>query len=352
MRHITKIIGINLGILLVLLLIGELAARYSIRYNPSYYTSVSATNAIIEYPYGIIKRNSLGHPDDEFDLNDPRPRIGYVGDSVTMGVGAGHGYRFSDILEQRFPQYQHMTLASIGDGFNSTQFMDRRMATAKELGVNQFIYFYSLNDTLPTVNENEGEQHSLGTQKLSLGSAIRFIKMHTEFLRDKSYLFNWVRFKVRNILVRFGVGYQGEPSYELFPDKYSEVLDQVAARINYLALKLKENGIAFTLVLVPAEMQFSDDAVAAYSNHGVKWGDGFLAGKTQEGIKSRIDPSIRVLDALDAFVHSPDDRKNIRVGQYYVYDKGDSLDWQHPNREGHALIADFLQREDLFRQLQ
>ncbi len=349
MKQFTKIIGINLGILFVLLLIGEGVARYLISYNPSYYTSVNATNAVIEYPYGIIRRNSLGHPDDEFDLADSRPRVAYVGDSVTMGVGAGHGYRFSDILEGRFPQYQHMTLASIGDGFNSTQFMDQRVAKAIELGVNQFIYFYSLNDTLPTASE--GAEFSPGEQKFSFGSAIRFIKGQTEFLRDKSYLFNWIRFKARNILSRFGIGYQGEPSYEFFPDKYTDVLDQVVSRINYLALKLKENGIAFTLVLIPAEMQISDDAAAAYSSHGVKWGDGFLAGKTQEVIKSRIDSSIRVLDARWAFAASSEDRKKIKTGQYYVYDKGDALDWQHPNREGHRLIADFLEREAIFRQL-
>ncbi|HEX4889160.1 MAG TPA: hypothetical protein VFW37_02155, partial [Alphaproteobacteria bacterium] len=76
--------------------------------------------------------------------------MAYVGDSVTMGVGAGHGYRFSDILEKRFAQYQHMTLVSIGDGFNSKQYMDKRVLEAKDLGLNQFIYFYNLNDTLPT----------------------------------------------------------------------------------------------------------------------------------------------------------------------------------------------------------
>lgn len=350
MKEFAKIAAINLGVVLALLLIGEGIARYSVRYNPSYYVSVNATSAIIEYPYGIIKKNSLGHPDDEFDLTDPRPRIAYVGDSVTMGVGAGHGYRFSDILEQRFVQYQHMTLASIGDGFNSTEFMDRRVATAKELGVKQFIYFYSLNDTLPSATGKT--KISPGSQKFSAGPAIRFIKGQTEFLRDKSYLFNWVRFKARNVLTRFGIGYQGEPSYEFFPEKYGDVLDQVASRINYLALKLKDSGIAFTLVLIPAEMQISDDAEAAYANHGVKWGDGFLAGMTQEGIKSRIDSGIRVLDARGAFVHTPEDKKTIKIGQYYVYDKGDALDWQHPNREGHALIADFLQQQEIFRQLQ
>ncbi|MGK2873728.1 MAG: hypothetical protein ACSLFL_15970 [Alphaproteobacteria bacterium] len=350
MRQVAKIAGINLLVIVIILLMGEGIARYSVRYNPSYYTSVNATDAVIEYPYGIIKRNSQGHPDDEFDLADPRPRIAYVGDSVTMGVGAGHGYRFSDILEQRFPQYQHMTLASIGDSFDSKKYMDGRVAVAKELGTSQFIYFYNLNDTLPTVTAGAGDPAMVRGSPLA--RTINFVKMRTEFLRNKSYLFNWVRFKGRNALARFGVGYRGEPSYELFPEQNAAVLDDVAERINYLAAKLEKEGIAFTLVLLPYEMQISKDAADTYSRLGIKWDDGFIAGNTQDEIRARLDPGIIVFDARDAFVQAPQDRLNIKTGQYFVYNKGDSLDWNHPNREGHALIANFLQREELFRQLQ
>lgn len=349
MKQFAKIAGVNLGILLLLLLIGEGVARFAVRYNPSYYTSVNATDAVIEYPYGIIKRNSGGHPDDEFDLADPRPRVAYVGDSVTMGVGAGHGYRFSDILEKRFPQYQHMTLVSIGDDFNSKQYMDKRVLEAKVLGVNQFIYFYNLNDTLPTAIPNISD--TAPAQEMSLSVIIHFIKSKTHFLRDKSYLFNWVRFKGRNALARFGIGYRGEPSRELFPEQNSTVLDQVADRINYLAGNLKENGIAFTLVLLPYEMQVSQDAEDTYTRLGIKWSDGFIAGKTQDEIMARLGADITVLDARGAFVQAPEDRLKIKTGRYFVYNKGDSLDWNHPNREGHALIADFLQREGLFQQI-
>ncbi len=350
MKQFAKIAGINLGILLVLLLIGEGVARYSVRYNPSYYTSVAATDAVIEYPYGIIKRNSLGHPDDEFDLTDPRPRIAYVGDSVTMGVGAGHGYRFSDILKQRFPQYQHMTLASIGDGFSSKEYMDSRVAQAKELGVDQFIYFYNLNDTLPTVIPKNGKTVEMPVSQLA--GIIWYLKDKTEFLRDKSYLFNWIRFKGRNALARFGIGYRGEPSIELFPEQNEAVFDDVAERIKYLAGKLKENGMVFTLVLLPYEMQISKDAEDTYTRLGIKWSEGFIAGKTQDEIKARLDPGIIVLDARGAFVQAPEDRLKIKTGQYFVYNRGDALDWNHPNRAGHALIADFLERDGLFRQLQ
>ncbi len=109
----------NLATFAVLLGAGEIVCRLTVTYNPSYDTSVDVQGRDLVYPYGIVKRNSLGHPDGEFDLTDPRPRIAHVGDSVTWGVGVGYGYRFSDILERKLPQYQHMTLASIADGFRT-----------------------------------------------------------------------------------------------------------------------------------------------------------------------------------------------------------------------------------------
>jgi phospholipase/lecithinase/hemolysin len=30
------------------------------------------------------------------------------------------------------------------------------------------------------------------------------------------------------------------------------------------------------------------------------------------------------------------------VGEYFVFNKGDALDWVHPNRDGHRLVAEYL----------
>jgi hypothetical protein len=85
---LTAAVWITLGML-------ELAARFLVSYEPSYYTakrvadgalvysSTRTAQRELTYPYGKIKINSFGFPDQEFDLDDDRPRIGYIGDSVT-----------------------------------------------------------------------------------------------------------------------------------------------------------------------------------------------------------------------------------------------------------------------------
>jgi phospholipase/lecithinase/hemolysin len=30
------------------------------------------------------------------------------------------------------------------------------------------------------------------------------------------------------------------------------------------------------------------------------------------------------------------------VGEYFVFNRGDALDWVHPNRAGHRLVAEYL----------
>ena len=79
--------GVILG---ALLLAAELFLRAWVPYNPGDYISISGNDREIEYPYGTIRINSLGFPDDEFDLSKDL-RVGYFGESVTYGVGAGHG---------------------------------------------------------------------------------------------------------------------------------------------------------------------------------------------------------------------------------------------------------------------
>lgn len=344
-----KVIFWNALVLIGLLGIGEAVCRAVITYNPSYYTSIDAKGRDLIYPYGIVKMNAYGHPDDEFDLDDPRPRIAYVGDSVTWGVGAGHGYRFSDILERKLPGYQHMTLASIADGFRTKRRMDYVTRTAEELGIDHVIYFYNLNDTLPDIEEALARRPDQPLyQAALLTDVINLVRDQTDGLRNKSYLFNWLRFKLRVLLLRVGIEYHGEEAYELFPERNKDVIAQTAARIHYLNDMLEVRDINFLVVLVPYEMQISEDAARTYASLGISWGQGFLQRKLQSLLEQHLAPDIPVIDAYQAFVGDAADRDEIKVGELFVFNAGDSLDWNHPNREGHKKIAAFLETHPLF----
>lgn len=347
--NVAKIVFWNLAVLLALIGIGEIVCRLAVSYNPSYYTSIDVQGRDLVYPYGIVKMNALGHPDDEFDLADPRPRIAYVGDSVTWGVGAGHGYRFSDILERKLPGFQHMTLASIADGFRTKKRMEYIKNQAEKLGVDHVIYFYNLNDTLPDIDEANARVPARRVLHAGiLTDVINITRANTEGLRNKSYLFNWLRFKVRVLLLQLGIEYHGEEAYELFPERNKDVIKETAARIHYLNYMLEDAGIDFLVVLVPYEMQISEEAARTYDALGIDWEQGFIDRRPQQLLVEELMPEIQVIDAYDAFVRAPKDRKRIKVGELFVYDEGDSLDWNHPNREGHKRIADFLETNPLF----
>jgi hypothetical protein len=94
-------------------LAAELVLRATLDYHIDYYTGVTRPGRV-EYPYGPIYINSHGHPDLEWDLSDPRPRLAFYGDSVTYCVGAGHGHRISDLVREAHPELQVLTFAAVG----------------------------------------------------------------------------------------------------------------------------------------------------------------------------------------------------------------------------------------------
>ena len=117
-RHpVLALLAINGAIFLGICLAAELVLRLYIPYNPGFYIAVEGNSREIVYPYGTIKINSLGFPDDEFELTMTE-RVGYFGDSVTYGVGAGSGYRVSDLLEREYPAYEHPNLGGIGQSIS------------------------------------------------------------------------------------------------------------------------------------------------------------------------------------------------------------------------------------------
>jgi len=341
-RHpVLTLLGFNLALFLLVALIAEIALRLYVPYNPGFYVSVEGSSREVVYPYGTIKINSHGFPDDEFDLSRDF-KVGYFGDSVTYGVGAGHGYRFSDLLVDAYPDFEHMNFAGIG--LSVTESTIGRIDTlAREFDLDVLIYFFNLNDIVP-------DRVASRTERIAIADVRRSLLEYVDWLRGRSYLYTSLRTAAKNFLEARGVGFHGYSAYELYPERERVALRETAGRINELGRTLRDQGVELIVVLLPYEMQVSQEAAETYLGHGIQWEDGFIEGRTQEIMLENLDPGLRTIDLLPAFIDLEDahrSRRQIGVGEYFVYNKGDKLDWNHPNRTGHRAIADYLASVDL-----
>jgi hypothetical protein len=64
------------------------------------------------------------------------------------------------------------------------------------------------------------------------------------------------------------------------------------------------------------------------------------------------------LDAAEAFVPAGLDSAGVAaardrnaLGEFFVYDRGDKLDWNHLNRAGHARLGEFLYASGMLQAL-
>jgi lysophospholipase L1-like esterase len=327
-RHpILALLGVNVLLFITAFLVLEIALRIWMPYNPGYYVGVrNASGAVMTYPWGELPRNSRGFPDTEFVMSD-KPRIGYIGDSVAFGVGAGYGYRFSELLENRFPEFDHWNLAGVGGGITNDEEIETAVESAHTLGLDVVCYAFNLNDIMPPAYSTNGPKTSERKTK-------EFAKQHLDWLRGKSYAYTWARTQYKRYVAAKGIAHHGYRAVTL-----------AAQRIEILNRRIQAEGAELMIVMLPYEMQISAEAAEAYAKLGIHWEGGFLTGSTQRKLLEQLPPDIKTIDLLPAFVDSSDpasSRAANRLGQYYVYNKGDSLDWNHPNRDGHARIASYL----------
>lgn len=329
-----------LATITLMLAVLEFAFRAFLKYQPSYYSAIEGNSGISVYPFGEIIYNSFGFPDSEFLLDDPRRRVGYVGDSVTRGVGAGYGYRITEVLEEYYPHIQHMNLSQgVGTGMDRAT-IDQVLELSAEFDLDVVVYLMNLNDILPDQPEDETEV----TQQ-SLYRQVKDLLGHVDVLRGRSYLYTAVRNTLKDLLVRNGIGVAGL-SYEFDPDKHAAVIEDTAGRVRLLDQLLSELGVEFITVIIPYEMQISADAERVYRELGIDVNEGFVQRSTQKALIEAL-PGIRVIDAAGAFLDR-DGGRPARVGEYFVYNRGGRLDWNHPTRPGHRKIAEFLVEERLF----
>jgi hypothetical protein len=318
------------------LLVCEIALRLLVRYDPGYYSSVRVRGEQVTYPYGTIKFNSLGFADDEFVLDGEEPRVGYIGDSVTFGVGAGHGHRITELLETYYPNFQHLNLGMLGKSIDEEQARGV-LRYVEDFGLDAVVYLLNLNDILPDPEETNAQ---LGRPR----PAKRLIRKYLDPLRGRLYLYTVVRNAAKNFLLRRGLGHTGVAAFEFYPERYEGVIRETTERINRLGEALRERGIEFIVVLLPYEMQISAEAERRYRDLGVRWGEDFIRLGTQRRLQEHLR-GVRSLDAAGAFLDTSDpeaSRAANGVGEYFVHDRGGRMDWNHPNRKGHRRIADFL----------
>ena len=81
-------------------------------------------------------------------------------------------------------------------------------------------------------------------------------------------------------------------------------------------------------------MQISDGAAAKYRQLGVKFSDAFTDFKTQ---KLFIEEYLRWTDTNIYWIgESLPERQ---VGTFFVFNRGDKIDFNHPNGKGHEALA-------------
>lgn len=351
-RHLgLKVAAVNVAALAAILLLFEGGVRSFITYNPSYYAAIPAVGSCIPHPYGEVCMNSHGFPDDEFVLSSSKPRVGYFGDSVCYGVGAGRGYRMTDLLKTHYQDYGHFNFCNIGDNPLSEPTMQRLKKVADEYKLSYVVYLMNLNDVPLLIGELETPagtsqgvraEHKHPRKFAIVADVKRILTPLDNLLRGNSYLYTFIRNKVKERLTVAAYDTSGYETIELFPTANREVLDYAAAKMNGLARDLRSRGIKLIVILLPYEMQISTHAADTYRRLNIRWEPGFESDSAQRVIVSSLDPNLHYVDVYYAFDGR---REKAAVGEYFVYDKGDKIDWNHPNRAGHRLIADYLIRE-------
>jgi lysophospholipase L1-like esterase len=323
-------------LLCLLAAVAEAVLRHTTPYRVDYYTGTVVSKRLIRYPFGDMPFNAHGYPDRDWLDDDPRPRVGFWGDSITSGVGAGFGYRFTDIIGASLPDRDYRNFGGVGeDGIADAAAADRVVAAAKRYGLRKIVYAMDLNDLLPD-RDTHPQPHSM------LYRVKRSLAPYLDPLRTRSYLYNYLRTKVTTAAARLGYGYHGDEAYELHPARNAAVITQTVNRINLLADRLGADGVQLCVAIFPFEMQVSTEAAARYRQYGIRWSAELLQGEPQKMLLAALSKTITGVDLAGAFRQDSLNRDVIGVGQYFVFNRGDALDWIHPNRGGHRLIARYL----------
>jgi hypothetical protein len=325
----------------IILIILEIFCRFYVDFNSGYYSSSkkNLNNALITHPYGKIPVNKYGFFDEEFRLKEDKQVIAYFGDSVTYGVGAGYPYRFTEYLDEINSKFEHINLSG-GLGVSLSNWSLEFEKFLLENNINRVVYVMNLNDIAPLSNpllKNSDDKQNIK----NLNFIKKIIKPLDSILRGNSELYTYLRFLLKKQFVKAGYEASGYESIELFSENNQKNIITVSNKIDKWLDNTQKKGFKSCVVVLPYEMQISKDAERFYRSINIKFEKNFVNFSTQKLIKKNLKNKERF------FIINKDGFREKKVGHYFVFNKGDKIDFNHPNREGHFIIAKEINKKNI-----
>lgn len=327
--------------LVLVLFFLEIICRMLVDFDSGYYSSskINKNKSFITHPYGKIPINEYGFFDEKFNFDKNKEVIAYFGDSVTYGVGAGYPYRFTEYLDNINSKFEHINLSGgIGTSLNEWNFENEKFLLKNN--IRRIVYVMNLNDIAPLSQQIVRNDKNLKNLK-DISFIKNLIRPLDNIFRGKSELYTFVRFVVKKQIVKAGYEASGYESIELFSKKNSKHIVNASKKIDEWLEKTKKKGFNSCVVILPYEMQISKNAENYYRSINIKFEKSFVNFSTQNLIR------ISLRNHRKLFIIDDNGFEQKKIGHYYVFDKGDKIDFNHPNREGHLVIAKEINKKNV-----
>lgn len=290
--------------------------------------------------------NSRGWRDDEHSLAKPPgvTRVMVVGDSVVFGYGVELDDMFPKVLErglnrQRPGRYQVISLGGAGGNTYSQRHIIKDNVRLYDPDL--VILAFNLNDILPKIF-GRGNGFSAGVGPSISRTAVRLRRILDREFRARSHLYFLVRERMKVVLRKFGIASPTVvplAAFDIKSDPGIAALWDTREALLEIAAQLRKDRVPFLLVILPVDMQVSSRIADLYrQEYGFVFDDSLVAGTPQKIIANFArQHGIDCIDLLPSFRNDPEEKKFFRI-------YGASIDWNHPNRLGHKIIAAELEK--------
>ncbi len=344
--RILKILSINLIFLAITFSGIEFLFRLLFNFNSNFYGLDSRTKPglVNVHPYGEIPINSGNYYDNEWEETKTKKRFAYFGDSVVYGVGAGYPFRITEYLDQFNNEVEHVNISGgLGANFLGLGSANKISKLLEVIKVDKLVYVMNLNDIGPLAYQNSDKKVEDLFAMSNLAKFMQSISFIDKKFRGNSVFYTFFRLKIKNFLVtKLGLNASGFKAIELEPLRFSTDIKKSARNLAFISNDLLAKRINFCILILPYEMQISKDAARTYRQLGIYFEDEFLEYKTQQIFIDEFQKFSNI-DIYKLGQNFPQEN----VGTFFVFNKGDKIDFNHPNRLGHKFLSKEISEKNL-----